>query len=79
MDPYKPMTDSTDLLRGIRDAQLSSDGIALATVLRGAAELEDTGYECHRGSAKSQLRAPGRGLGLQAERLPKFDAQRASR
>jgi hypothetical protein len=78
MDPHKPMTDSTDLLRGICDAQLSSDSTALATVLRDAAEPEDSCNECHRGTTKSQLRRPERGPGLRAARLPKFGAQRAS-
>ena len=78
MDPYKPMTDSTDLLRGICDAQLSSDGIALALVLRDAMLPEGTGNECHRVPTKSQLRGPEHGLGPRAERLPKFDARRAS-
>ena len=79
MDPHKPMTDSSDLLRGILDAQLSSNNAALATVLRDAAEPQDAVNECHRGPAKSQLRKPERGLGLQAARLPKFGGQRASR
>jgi hypothetical protein len=78
MDPYKPKTDSTDLLRGICDAQLSSDSTALAAVLRDASEPEDTGNECHRGPAKSQLRRPERGPGLRAARLPKFGAQQAT-
>jgi hypothetical protein len=77
MDPYKP--DSTDLLRGICDAQLSSDSIALAAVLRDAAQADDTGNECLCGPAKSQLRRPERGRGLWGERLPKFGAERALR
>ena len=79
MDPHKPITDSTDLLRGICDAQLSADSIALAKVLRDAAEAEDAGNECHRGPAKSQLRRPERGPGLRAARLARFDGQPASR
>jgi hypothetical protein len=79
MDPHKSLTDSTDLLRGIRDAQLSSDNAALAKVLRDAAEPEDTGNESHRGPAKSQLRRPERGPGLRAARRPRYGAQPASR
>ena len=80
MDPHKPMTDSTDLLRGICEAQVSSDSIALAAVLRdAAAQADDRGNECLRGPAKSQLRRPERGRGLWGERLPKFGAERALR
>lgn len=74
------MTDSTDLLRGICEAQVSSDSIALAAVLRDtAAQADDRGNECLRSPSKSQLRRPERGRGLWAERLPKFCAQRALR
>jgi len=80
MDPDKQMTDSTDLLRRICDAQLSSDDIALAAVLRDAAEPEGAGIERqHRGPAKSKPPRPERGTGLRAARLPKFDSQRPSR
>ena len=79
MDPHKSLTDSMDLVRGICDAQLSSDDAALAAVLRDAAEPEDTGNESHRGPAKSQLRRPERGPGLRAARRPKYGAQPASR
>jgi hypothetical protein len=79
MDPYKPMTDSTDLLRGICDAQLSSDSTAFASVLRDAMLPEDTGNKFHRGPTKIQLRGPEHGRGPRAERLPKFDAERAWR
>lgn len=79
MDPHKSLTDSTDLLRGIFDAQLSSDNGALATVLRDAAEPEDAGNESHRGPAKRRLRRPERGPGLRAARRPKYGAQPASR
>ena len=79
MDPHKPMTDSTDLVREICDAQLSSDSTALATVLRDAAPPEVTCNECHRGPAKGQLRGPERGLGLREARRPEFGAQPASR
>ena len=79
MDPHKSLTDSTDLLRGICDAQLSSDDAALTAVLRDAAEPEDTGNESHRGPAKSQLRRQERGPRLRAMRRPTFDAQLASR
>jgi hypothetical protein len=79
MDPHEPKADSMDLLRGICDAQLSSDNAALAAVLRDAAASEDTGDESHRGSAKSQLGRPEHGPGLPAMRRPRFDAQLASR
>jgi hypothetical protein len=78
MDPHKPKADFTDLLRGICDAQLSSDSAALAAVLRDAAEPDDSGNECHRGAAKSQLRRPERGPRLRPARPTKFDAARAS-
>jgi hypothetical protein len=78
MDPHKSLIDSTDLLRGICDAQLSADNAALAAVLRDAAAPEDAGSESYRAPAKSQLRRPERGPGLRATRRPTFDAQRAS-
>jgi hypothetical protein len=79
MDPHKPTTDSTDLLRGIYEAQLSSDSTALITVLRDAAQAEDKSDECHRVPANSQIRWPERRLGLWAARPPIFGADRASR
>ena len=79
MDPHKSLTDSTDLLRGICEAQLSSDNAALVTVLRDAAEPEGTGNENHCGPAEGQLRRPERGPGLRAARQPKYGAQPASR
>jgi hypothetical protein len=73
------MIDCTDLLRGICDAQLSSDDAALATVLREAAEPDNAGTECRCGSAKGQIRRPERGREFRAARLPKFGAERAWR
>jgi len=78
MDPHKPITDSTDLLRGICEVQRSSDSAALVALLREAAPADEKGNECHCGP-KSRPHRSERRPGLPTARLPKFDAQRAKR